>query len=431
MKYIRQIIFEMRHQPLMTWLSIVGTAIAIFLIMSDFMISNIHTVEVAPESNRSRVLYGYGGDLIVPNGSCSSGLSYQLANELYSNLDGVEMMSMSDSHSLTQNLSVKGKVPENRTVKSVDENYWKIYDYRFIEGKPFSKEEVESGEPVTILSLSTAENFFGKGIPYVGLKIMIGKVPHRITGIINDVNPLMSNTTCDAFVSHVAQGQRENTWNTYLGSYSVILLLKPGISQEYIRKQVENRYMVFNKKHKSEDISLMYHEQPWNTEELQYRPSTNQSPNLTNKHRTRLIAYAILILIPAINLSSMSRSRMRQRVSEIGLRRAFGCTRVKIIKDLLTENFIISLIGGLVGVILSIIFIICFSNYFISYAGVLVRSTSQIMARPTFEMLFSWRAFAMLLLVCFLLNTFSAGIPAFKAAFINPAEALSGHNPNK
>ncbi len=58
MKYLNQILFEMRKQPLMTWLSIIGTSIAIFLIMCDFMINNIASVNVTPETRRDRILYG-------------------------------------------------------------------------------------------------------------------------------------------------------------------------------------------------------------------------------------------------------------------------------------------------------------------------------------------------------------------------------------
>ena len=93
MNYIRQIIFEMRHQPLMTWLSVAGTAIAIFLIMSDFMINNIDSVSVAPESKRSRIVYGFGGHTQSENSSNSGSLSFELARELYSDLDGVEAVS--------------------------------------------------------------------------------------------------------------------------------------------------------------------------------------------------------------------------------------------------------------------------------------------------------------------------------------------------
>lgn len=438
MNYIRQVFFEIRHQPLMSWLSIAGTSIAIFLIMSDFMISNIYSVNVAPESRRSRIYYGYGGDLYSGFikgkgvGNTSSGdLSLELARELYSDLDGVEKVSFSSSENMTYNISVKGGIPENREVKNIDENFWQIYDYTFIEGVPFSKEEVDAGVQNVILTEKMAEHYFGKEDSYLGKEIFIANRPYIVTGIVKNMNPLMNNTFADAFITHVAAKMPDRTWATYLGDYQAILLLKNGIDERKVKQQVENRYKAFNTRHKQDDLELVHHNQPWTNEEKASGAGTNTTPDLTYKHRSRLIGYAILLLIPAINLSSMTRSRMRQRVSEIGLRRAFGCTRGRIMFDLLSENFVISLIGGLIGLGLSLIFIVSFSNYFISYSTWLVRSLAETMTRPSFGMLFSWKTFGAVLLFCFLLNILSAGIPAMKAAFTNPAEAISGHNIHK
>ena len=47
--------------------------------------------------------------------------------------------------------------------------------------------------------------------------------------------------------------------------------------------------------------------------------------------RERVIIFIILLLVPAINLSSMTQSRLRQRVAEIGVRRAFGSTRIEMV----------------------------------------------------------------------------------------------------
>ena len=58
MNYIRQILYDLRQQPLVTWITLTGTALAIFLIMAVFMVNRIKVVEVSPESNRSRILYG-------------------------------------------------------------------------------------------------------------------------------------------------------------------------------------------------------------------------------------------------------------------------------------------------------------------------------------------------------------------------------------
>lgn len=58
MNYFKQVWYEMRQQPLVTWVNIAGTAISIFLIMALVMIEKVDTVDAAPEVNRSRTLVG-------------------------------------------------------------------------------------------------------------------------------------------------------------------------------------------------------------------------------------------------------------------------------------------------------------------------------------------------------------------------------------
>lgn len=51
MNYFRQVYYEMKHQKMMTWVSISGTALAIFLVMTFFMTENVKMVEMSPETN--------------------------------------------------------------------------------------------------------------------------------------------------------------------------------------------------------------------------------------------------------------------------------------------------------------------------------------------------------------------------------------------
>lgn len=94
MNYFKQIYFEMKHQKMMTWVSISGTALAIFLIMVVVIADSVYSVEAAPESKRSRILYGQGMHLVTSDGDWSQiMLAYDVARKLYEGLDGVEMVS--------------------------------------------------------------------------------------------------------------------------------------------------------------------------------------------------------------------------------------------------------------------------------------------------------------------------------------------------
>ena len=55
MNYLKQIWFDMRHQKMMTWVAVSGTAVSVFLVMVMFMVNNMKTVGFAPDYNRDRI----------------------------------------------------------------------------------------------------------------------------------------------------------------------------------------------------------------------------------------------------------------------------------------------------------------------------------------------------------------------------------------
>lgn len=76
---------------------------------------------------------------------------------------------------------------------------------------------------------------------------------------------------------------------------------------------------------------------------------------MKSARRERAIIFIILLLVPAINLSSMTQSRLRQRVAEIGVRRAFGSTRIEMVGQIIMENLVVTLLAGAVGLFISIV----------------------------------------------------------------------------
>ena len=135
--------------------------------------------------------------------------------------------------------------------------------------------------------------------------------------------------------------------------------------------------------------------------------------------RHNLIVYTILLLIPAINLSSMTQSRLRRRREEIGVRRAFGATRFAIMSEIFIESLIITVAAGLIGLLLSILFL------FLGGANVLASGAEVTGLR--LEMVFSMKVFGIALFFCFLMNLISALLPSWEASRTNIVNALTGY----
>lgn len=428
MNYFKQIYYEMKHQKMMTWVSISGTALAIFMVMIFMMSEQIYEVESAPESNRSRILYGQGVHLREKEknqDSSTMGLSYEFAKTIYGGLEGIEAMSYYDTFSHGSRVDVGPKKGDTFSMAQIkaDAGIWSVYDYKFIDGRPFNAGEADSQARVAVISRSSARKLFGRD-DVAGQEIDIDAFPYMIVGVIEDSEPVLTQSYTDVILPYnPALSQSDDQ---FWGSVQVVLLAKKGADIPGIKKQVEQIYNRIQSDVRKDGQELVYHEQPYTSREMGIGGfGSNNSPNTKSHDRTMLAVFALLIILPAINLSSMTRSRLRHRVSEIGVRRAFGAKRNSIIGQIFGENLLISLMGGAIGLILSLLFIAFMSHFLFSYSGDLDSSLEQVNARPDFGMIFRWSNFLWTLLFCFVLNILSASVPAWKASRVEPAVALS------
>ena len=97
----------------------------------------------------------------------------------------------------------------------------------------------------------------------------------------------------------------------------------------------------------------------------------------------------------------------------MGVRKAFGATKGRLLTQVLCENLITTLIGGIIGIILSVVLLQLCKSFLLSKETVL-----------TFEMLFKPVLFAAALFFTLLLNLLSAGLPAIRIAREQIVEAL-------
>lgn len=424
--YFKQIWYELRHQRMVTITSILGTAFAIFCVMAVFMISSLKSVPVAPETCRPNLLVGKFIHIEKSAGqSGAGGMSYNTASKFYKDLDGIDIISYCDSWNQFMDATVKDGDGISVLCKNVDDNFWKIFDFKFIAGKPFDKAAVDSDLKEIIIQKSIATQLFGT-TDVVGQQISLNYLPYIVRGVVDDTSPLMTESFANVYTPY--NPEKGPAWlDGYGGNTMVYLLMSPGTKSEDIKSQVKGRYTTLAEILKKEDATLIYHEAPYTTEENSPDIKANDSPHTEAYRRYRYASYLLLLILPAINLSSMTRSRLRQRVSEIGVRRAYGATKISILGRLLGENLLLTLAGGLIGLVLCVIFLLLFSNAFI-YSGGDFGNVANTTSAPTLNMLLNLKSFGLALLLCLLLNLLSTGIPAWKAARINPAEAISGKN---
>lgn len=433
MNYFRQVYYEMKHQKMMTWVSISGTALAIFLVMTFFMTENVKMVEMAPETDRQKVLVGTGihvlrfSDSGEQIGSTSAGLSYKMAKELYEGLDGVEKECYYSTWTSPIEISVNNDQPISLIMKSADADYWRFYDFKFLYGGPYDKASCDAGEKVVVLTQSSARKLF-KEDNVVGREIKssgyFNNGTYRVCGVIEDVDPLLSLTFSNIYFPF---SKSDMETNNEMGATAVALLPKDDVDIQYLKDQVKGRYATLNSRFSADHKEVVYHDSPWDIEiwsQGTYVTSEDLRP--ARSKTTTYLIYGLLLILPAINLSSMTKGRLRHRVSEIGVRRAFGAKRKSIVWQLLGENLIITIAGGIIGLVICLLFMNMASSFLFQFSSVKFSTALDLLySTPSMSMLFTWKNFFFALIMCLALNILSATVPAWRASRLEPAVAIA------
>jgi putative ABC transport system permease protein len=115
------------------------------------------------------------------------------------------------------------------------------------------------------------------------------------------------------------------------------------------------------------------------------------------------------MLLPTLNLVNINITRIMERSSEIGVRKAFGASSKTLVYQFIVENIILTLLGGLIGLILSFIAIkLINSENFIS----------------NLELSINFTVLGIGLLVCLIFGLISGVYPAWRMSKLNVVTAL-------
>lgn len=414
--YVKQAIASIRQQPVMSIVSIIGTALAILLIMVIVMMDEVRVAPFSPESNRDRwLVYKYGSithESWGADDSSNGPIGFNTVKKVFYPLETPEDVTAFAVGSSEAAFSLPGRPGFGAQLLDVDDRFWNVMDFTFIAGKPFTRADFDSGISVAVLSEGVARKLY-QSIDIVGKEVLINHVPYRVCGVVKDVSELGDEAYAQAWVPFTTTNVAAASWCDYMGSLSVIILAKSPDDFPAIREELDGRFAEFGDEIKMNGWKFLQRDRPYVQSVAANTPWANQMPDMGAVLRNRIIIFAILLIVPAINLSNMTHSRLRRRREEIGVRRAFGARRSSIIKEIFIENLLISLIAGIIGLALSIIFALIWRESIFGTGNV------------NLEMLIHWSTFGWALLFCFLLNLLSAGIPVWKASRVNVVEALN------
>jgi putative ABC transport system permease protein len=211
-------------------------------------------------------------------------------------------------------------------------------------GRTFLAEDRLPGRnDVVILSYSLWKGRFGGDPAIVGRELQINRRPFRVIGVLNPDfhSPRMSNLGEAPQIFRPLDLETLESQDRHSGIRALVRL-KLGVSTEQARVELNAIY---------QDLIRQYPNDYPRAAAMDIEP--------LKEHLTKKVRVALWILLGAVgfvlsiscaNVANLLLTRAMSRDAEISLRMALGCGRGRLIRQLLTESLLLSLLGGLVGV---------------------------------------------------------------------------------
>lgn len=315
---IKQTINQLRQQPVISAVTIIGTALSIMLIMIVVMMQQVKVAPFAPESNRDRMLHYPFCSILhtdMENSESNHPCTEDMLKQLFKPMDIPEAVTIYTHCTEAMAIGVAGQPNIKVNVRETDGDYFKVFDFRFLAGQA-AFADFDNGRPVVILSESTARKVFNTIEGVVGREVNINYMPYKVVGIVSNVSTLADNAYAEAWAPYKANDATMNsTFNNGTGGiFSATILAKSRDDFDAIRQDYEKRLATFNEGWSKINCKVISRGRPYDQESYSIQVGANNEPDVEAERMFRWIIYAILLIVPAINLTSMTQSRMRQRV---------------------------------------------------------------------------------------------------------------------
>ena len=282
------------------------------------------------------------------------------------------------------------------SVSGVSYNYLDVNNWSMKSGRFLSEKNVQNRERVAVVGKTVVKNLFGDEDP-VGAEIRVKNIPFRIIGVLNSKGSgAMGNDQDDMVIIPYTTAMERVEGIDYLRMIYVVGKDENGIDR--LQSDIENLLRV---RHGIKDTNL----DDFNIQNMNSIMETMEETTGTLTLFLGAVA-AISLVVGGIGIMNIMLVSVTERTREIGVRKALGATYSVIVTQFLIEAVVISLMGGIIGIILGI-----GSSKLIGMSS----GMSTVISVPTIVMSF---AFSMAIGLIF-------GIyPARKAAKLNPIDAL-------
>ena len=283
------------------------------------------------------------------------------------------------------------------TVYGISPDYLEIRRYKVEDGDMFTEQDIQTAAKVCVVGKTVVDNLFPDGSNPVGKVIRFQKLPFRIVGVLESKGyNSMGMDQDDLILAPYTTIQKKVLAITHLQGITCSAL-----KEEYTDQAIDEISEILRRNHKLKESD---------DDDFTIRSQQELSTMLTSTTDMMTVLLAavagISLLVGGIGIMNIMYVSVTERTREIGLRMSIGAKGIDILAQFLIESILISVTGGLIGVVFGVGAALVVNR--VAHFPIYIQPWSVILS------------FA----VCTVTGVFFGWYPAKKAAQLDPIEAI-------
>ena len=283
------------------------------------------------------------------------------------------------------------------TVYGISPDYLEIRRYKVQDGDMFTEQDIQTAAKVCVIGKTVVDNLFTNGENPVGKVIRFQKLPFRVVGVLESKGyNSMGMDQDDLILAPYTTIQKKVLAITHLQGINCSAL-----KEEYTDQAIDEITEILRRNHRLKESD---------DDDFTIRSQQELSTMLTSTTDMMTVLLAavagISLLVGGIGIMNIMYVSVTERTREIGLRMSIGAKGIDILAQFLIESILISVTGGLIGVVLGVGAALVVNG--VAHFPIFIQPWSVVLS------------FA----VCTVTGVFFGWYPAKKAAQLDPIEAI-------
>ncbi len=404
--YLATAIQVLRRRKFFTFISLFGVSLTLVVLMVATAVFDQALGPQPPEVHSDRTLGVYSLGMRGPSISSNSDASYWFLDRYVRTLPDVEAVTIFSQ--AARSATYRDGEKFELYLKRADGAFWHVYAFDFLEGGPFLAEEDANAERVAVINETTRRRLYD-GESAVGRVLEIDGQRFKIKGVVRDISYLRQDPFSDVWTPNSTARSDVHLRPAVLGNHTGVILAHRRSDFPAIKRAFEASLEEVELPERYEELTG---EANTRFERFSRVLSSDRDQVKASPWRLRIaIALAMLLfmILPSLNLVNINISRILERASEIGVRKAFGASSWTLVGQFVVENVLLTLIGGGIAFVLS--------------SGVLsLLNGVQLVPYAVFQL--NFRVFFYGLLIAVIFGLVSGVYPAWKMSRLHPVVAL-------